>query len=106
MVDGLPGREVVRKQAPGAATTHDVEDCVEDLAQEVQPGSSRSFGGREVGLYVGPFGIGKVGLVCSSHARYFTELPSQITFSDSLLKPSEKSHERANLLAIRRLIAT
>jgi hypothetical protein len=32
MVDGLPGREVVRKQTPLAATTRDVEDGVEDLA--------------------------------------------------------------------------
>jgi hypothetical protein len=50
----------------------------------VQPGASWGFGGREVGLYVSPFGIGKVGLVCSSHARYFTETPAQGTFSDSL----------------------
>ena len=34
-------------------------------------------------LYVGPFGIGEVGLVCSSHARYPTELLSQDPFSDS-----------------------
>src|SRR5215213_522 len=27
-----------------------------------------------MGLYVGPLGIGEVGLVCSSHARYSTEL--------------------------------
>jgi hypothetical protein len=69
MVDGLPGRELVREQAPGTATTRDVKDCLEDLAQGVQPGSSRGFGGREVGLHVRPFGIGEVGLVCSSDAR-------------------------------------
>jgi hypothetical protein len=57
MVDGLPGREVVRKQTPLAATTHDAEDGVEDLAQGVQPGAPRSFGGREMGLYEGPLGI-------------------------------------------------
>jgi hypothetical protein len=37
-----------------------VEDGVEDLAQGVKPGASRGFGGREMGLYVGPLGIGKV----------------------------------------------
>src|SRR5215212_1215813 len=36
MVDGLPGREVVREQTPGTAATHHVEDRVEDLAQGVQ----------------------------------------------------------------------
>jgi hypothetical protein len=30
-----------------------------------------------------PFGIGKVGLVCFSHARYPTERASQTPFSDS-----------------------
>ncbi len=80
----------MRKQAPLAATSRDVEDGVEDLAQGVQPGASWGFGGREVGLYVGPFGIGKVGLVCSSHARYFTEPPSQDTFSDSLSTQSDE----------------
>ena len=39
------------------------------LSQGVQPGASLGFGSREVGLYVGPLGIGEVGLVCSSHAR-------------------------------------
>src|SRR4051812_2536555 len=83
MVDGLPWRKVVRKQAPGAPATHDVEDGVKDLAQGVYPGTPRGFGGGEMGLYAGPLGIGEVGLVCSSHARYSTELPSQDTFSDS-----------------------
>src|SRR5918994_4169324 len=82
MMNRLPGREVVRQQAPSTAAPHDVEDGVEDLAQGVHPGTSRRFSGREMGLYVGPFGIGEVGLVCSSHARYSTELPSPDTFSD------------------------
>jgi hypothetical protein len=59
----------VWKQAPLAPALKHVEYGVEDLAQGVQPGSSWGFGSREVGLYVRPFGIGKVGLVCSSHAR-------------------------------------
>jgi len=63
--------------------THDVEDGVEDLAQDVHPRSSGYAWGGKTRFYVGPFGIGKVGLVCSSHTRYSTELPSQDTFSDS-----------------------
>jgi hypothetical protein len=43
----------------------------------------RSFRGREMGSYVGPLGIGEVGLVCFSHVRYSTEPLSQKTFSDS-----------------------
>jgi hypothetical protein len=84
MVDGLPGREVVRQQAPSATTAaHDVEDGVEDLAQGMDPRASFGFWGREVGLYTGPFGIGEVGLVCfSQHARYSTEQPHQSPFSD------------------------
>jgi hypothetical protein len=74
---------IVRRQAPGTAATHDVEDGIEDLAQGVYPGASRSFRGREMGLYVEPLGIGEVGLICFSHARYSTELPSQDTLSDS-----------------------
>ena len=35
-----------------------------------------------MGFYIGPFGIGEVCLVCSSHARYFTELLPQDPFSD------------------------
>src|SRR4051812_4202053 len=37
-----------------------------------------------MGLYVGPFGIAKVGLVCSSHGWYSTELLPQYYFSDSI----------------------
>jgi hypothetical protein len=73
----------VRQQAPSTPAAHNVEDGIDDLAQGVQSRASGGVGGREVGIYVGPFGIGEVGLVCSSHARYSTELPSQDTFSDS-----------------------
>ena len=64
-------------------SAHDVEDGVEDLAEGVHPRASGVFGGRKMGLYVGPLGIGEVGLVCSSHARYSTELLPPDTFSDS-----------------------
>jgi hypothetical protein len=58
MVDGLPGWEVVGQQSPGTATTQDVEDGLEDLAQGVHPGTPWDFRGRQMGLYVGPFFIG------------------------------------------------
>jgi hypothetical protein len=51
------------QHSPGPSTTRDVEDGLEDhLAQGVQPGASRGIGGGQMGLYVGPLGIGEVGL--------------------------------------------
>src|SRR5919112_5185596 len=69
-VDGLPGREVVRQQAPGTAAMHDVEDGVDDLAEGVHPGSPGSFGGREMGALCKTTRHRRGrSLVCSSHAR-------------------------------------
>lgn len=74
-LDGLPGWEVVGQQTPGATATEDVEDGVEDLAQGADPGTSGGFRDGQVGLDAGPFGVGKVGLVCfSRHARHPTGL--------------------------------
>jgi hypothetical protein len=83
VIYGLPGREVVWQQPPGTATTHDVEDGVEDLAQMMEARTSVGFGSGKVGLQTAPFGVGKVGLVCFSHARYPTEPRPQNPFSDS-----------------------
>jgi hypothetical protein len=47
----------------------------------MHPRSSAGFRGREVRLEVGPFGIRKLSLVCSSHhARYPTEQSLQDPF--------------------------
>src|SRR5215207_6791468 len=84
MVDGLPRREVVRQQAPGAAAAENVEDGVEDLAQVVEARLSRGFRGwGQMGFDARPFSIGEVGLVCFSHARYPTEPLLPNPFSDS-----------------------
>jgi hypothetical protein len=42
-------------------------------------------GSGKVGLQAAPLGVGKVALVCSSHARYATERASQYPFSDSFM---------------------
>jgi hypothetical protein len=68
-VDGLPGREVAWKQAPGAAALEDIEDGVENLAGVVDLRATDGFGSRQVWLKVGPFSIGEVGRVCCSHTR-------------------------------------
>ena len=82
--------------AVGARHSHYVpyvEDGVKDLAQGMYSGPSGSFRSRDMGSYVGPLGIGEVGLVCTSHARYFTELLSQDPFSDSF-STLDFSHSR------------
>jgi hypothetical protein len=58
MVDGLPRREVMGQEAPGATTTEDVEDGIENLAQGMDSRTSDSFRGWQVGLDARPFGIG------------------------------------------------
>src|SRR5215216_2747649 len=67
-VDGLPRREVAGQKPPSTATPQDVEESVKDLAEAVDSRSSSPFWGREVGLEVVPFSVGKVGGVALSHA--------------------------------------
>jgi site-specific DNA recombinase len=43
-LDGLPGRKVVRQQAPGTATTEHLEDSVKDLAQGMYSGRPGALG--------------------------------------------------------------
>src|SRR5215212_1174432 len=68
MVDGFPGRKVVRKWTPGASAADCVEDGVKDLAQGVHPGPPGGIRSRQVRLHAGPLGIGEVGRVRLSHA--------------------------------------
>jgi hypothetical protein len=73
------------QESPGAAASQDVEDGLEDLAQMMEARTSVGFGSGEVWFQAAPFGIGKVGLVCFSHARYPTEQVPQYPFSDSFM---------------------
>src|SRR5215211_8191967 len=57
-LDGGPSRRVVGQKAPGAAATRDIEDGVKYLAWSAGTGSSCWFWGGQVGLQIGPFGIG------------------------------------------------
>src|SRR5215210_8733865 len=85
VVDGLPRWEVVGQESPGAAATEHVEDGVEDLTQIMEARTSVGFRSGEVGFQAAPFGIGEVGLISSSHARYPTERAPQDPFSDSFM---------------------
>jgi len=80
MVDTLPGWEIVRQQAPGAATANDVEDSVEDFTGAVRLGTAGSPRGWQKGFEEGPLFVGEVALVCFSHARYPTERAPQNPF--------------------------
>jgi hypothetical protein len=51
----------------------------------VEAGTPVGFGSGKVELQAVPFGVGEVGLVCFSHARYPTERTPQNPFSDSFL---------------------
>ena len=83
VLEGLAGRELVRQQSPGAAAADHIEEGVEDLAQGIDPRTPVGFGSGKVGFQAAPFGIGEVGLVCFSHARYPTERAPKNPFSDS-----------------------
>jgi hypothetical protein len=67
VVDGGPSRKVVRKQAALATAFEEVEDGLEDLTKIVDSRASTAIGGRQVRLYVIPFGIGKIRGVRFSH---------------------------------------
>src|SRR3712207_7091323 len=60
VVDGLPGREVVRQQSPGATAANDVEDGVQDLAGTVRLGTPSSVREGEVRFEEGPLFVGEV----------------------------------------------
>ena len=74
------------------------ENCVKKLSEKGFERRSECGFGRYIGAETDRI----VPLRCSGRPR-LTHLRD---FSDSFLKLSEKPHERANLLAIKRLIAT
>jgi hypothetical protein len=63
MVGGLPGRELVRQQPPGAATPQYVKDRVQDLARRMNPGSAETPGRRQKGLQVRELSVGQISQV-------------------------------------------
>src|SRR5581483_5765942 len=62
-VDGVPGREVARQHAPGAAGAQQVEDGVEDVAAVVLGGPAAGPRGGDQGGDVGPLHVRQVGRV-------------------------------------------
>jgi hypothetical protein len=92
VVDSLPRREVTGQKPPLAAALQDIENGVQNLAGAVDSRASSPFRGREVGLEVPPFGIGKVSRVPLSHAPERTRSLCSGAFSNSLSrKPAEQA---------------
>jgi hypothetical protein len=63
VIGGLPGRELVRQQSPGATASNDVEDGVQDLARQMKPGSPDTPGRRQERLQTSELSVGEVGQV-------------------------------------------
>src|SRR5919199_4358214 len=67
VVDGLPGREIAGKIAPGASRTQEIEDGVENLAKRVSRPSPARHSRRPVAVWA--FCVGQAGGVYDAYAR-------------------------------------
>ncbi len=79
IVDGMPGRQVVRDHAPGRARVHDPAQGIEHLTQEVGALAGVFGQEREIGGHEGPFlvaDVAGIGLANTIHARNMATQPS------------------------------
>jgi len=94
VVGGLPGRELVRQQPPGAATSNDVEDGDQELAHRMKPGSADTTGRRQERIQAGELSIGQIGQVRPPGGDIPAILPAKGTaarFSDSFSFPVQNA---------------
>src|SRR5258708_5735210 len=75
VVSGLPGRNLVRQQPPGAATSHDVEDGVQDLAQRMKPRTADTPGRRQERIQASELCVRQIGQVWSPRGDIPAILP-------------------------------
>jgi hypothetical protein len=75
----IAGAAGVREQSPSAATAHHVEDCVQDLAERVQPRSANCLGRREERVQASEFSVSEVGQVRSPWGQTPAILPGKPT---------------------------
>jgi hypothetical protein len=69
----LPGWEVARQIAPGAAGTHNIEDGVEDAAEGMRTWSAACRQGGEITLDIRPCCVREVaGIPCAHGAQRMT----------------------------------
>src|SRR5262249_42111773 len=79
VIGGLPGREFMRQQPPGAATPNDIEDGIQDLAHRMQPWSADTLRWRQQGVQTGKLGIREIGQVGSPQSQTPAILPAKPT---------------------------
>jgi hypothetical protein len=63
LIDNLPGGKVMRQQAPGTATTQDIEDRIQDLTLGIFLGPSTGLGRWDQMLNQGPLSVTEIGWV-------------------------------------------
>jgi len=61
LIDELPGREIMGQQAPGTATTQNIEDGVQDFPFGILLWSAPRLGCGHIGCDQRPFLVSKVG---------------------------------------------
>src|SRR5262245_59146162 len=76
LIDNLPGRKVVRQQAPGTATTEDREDRIHDLTLGRFLGPPTGLGAGHQMFDQIPFFVAQIGWVwfAGSHAPMLPEV--------------------------------
>lgn len=85
VIHRLPGRKIVREEAPGFTTTQEIEDSVEELAPAPFCWPTTSFGLGHERLEERPLGVSKVSCVPFSFHPDTVHL-----FSDTLSHTEEK----------------
>lgn len=79
VIGGLPSWELVRKQPPGTAAPHNVEDGIQDLTDRVQSRSANAPGWRQKWLEPRELGVRQVGQVGSPQGQTPAILPVKPT---------------------------
>src|SRR5258707_5124439 len=75
VVSGLPGRKLVRQQPPGATSSHDVEDGVQDLAQRMKPRTADTPERRQERIQASELCVRQIGQVWSPRGDIPAILP-------------------------------
>jgi hypothetical protein len=76
LIDNLPGGKVMRQQAPGTATTQDIEDGIHDLTLGIFLGPPTGLGAGHQMFDQIPFFVAQVGWVrfSGSHASMLLDV--------------------------------
>jgi hypothetical protein len=90
IMDGSPGWEIVRQQAPRTTGAEEIEDRGEDFAQIHSPGASPRLGRRQQRREEGPLGLRQIGGV--GEACHGVSLPACAGVSHTIAQRGDFSH--------------